>query len=374
LEKIQKIYDLTELKYPKGNTIILDSFTKCKSVLDKDKYKKVLVSVSGGADSDIMLDLVYRLDINNKCDYIWLDTGLEFGATKEQIDYLCEKYKIDIIRYKAPNNIIMATKKYGQPFLSKQASGMIEILQKMNFKFEDKSYEELCEEYLTEVNDEWQIEEMIEGGKRYVVVNDKYYVGTYGALKWWCNQYEGKMFNISSIRYLKEFMIENPPKFKISDRCCKEVKKHSSKNMIHDGNYDLLITGIRKAEHGIRSRSYKYCMVPGNKDRSYDIYMPLFWYTNSDKELYEIFYNISHSRCYTEYGYKRTGCVACPFAGAEGVNYQLKVIKTQEPNLYKAAKYVFAESYSYTKEYYKYVQKRKKEDSLKKKKCKRQII
>ena len=42
--------------------------------------------------------------------------------------------------------------------------------------------------------------------------------------------------------------------------------------------------------------------------------MPIFWYKDNDKQEFEKAFNITHSRCYTEYGFKRTGCVGCPYS------------------------------------------------------------
>ena len=71
------------------------------------------------------------------------------------------------------------------------------------------------------------------------------------------------------------------------------------------------IIGVRKAEGGVRAGSYKSCFDENGKSKcgSYDNYRPLFWYKNSDKEDYENHYGIIHSKCYTEYGLKRTGWV-----------------------------------------------------------------
>lgn len=43
--------------------------------------------------------------------------------------------------------------------------------------------------------------------------------------------------------------------------------------------------------------------------------MPIFWYKNKDRKIYEEAYGIVHSDCYTKYGFIRTGCAACLFAG-----------------------------------------------------------
>ena len=75
----------------------------------------------------------------------------------------------------------------------------------------------------------------------------------------------------------------------------------------------------------------------------------MFWYTDSDKKAYEEFYNIQHSRCYTEYGLKRTGCVGCPYNPK--VTEELEIIKKFEPNLYTAAVNIFGDSYEYTRKY-----------------------
>ena len=67
---------------------------------------------------------------------------------------------------------------------------------------------------------------------------------------------------------------------------------------------------------------YKNCF---DNNEDYDKYRPLFWYTNIDKEEYEKHYNIIHSKCYTEYGLKRTGCAGCPFG--RNFEFELEVIK-----------------------------------------------
>ena len=44
-------------------------------------YKKALCSISGGSDSDIVLDIVTKCDNNKIVDYVFFDTGLEYQAT-----------------------------------------------------------------------------------------------------------------------------------------------------------------------------------------------------------------------------------------------------------------------------------------------------
>jgi hypothetical protein len=56
-----------------------------------------------------------------------------------------------------------------------------------------------------------------------------------------------------------------------------------------------------------------------------------------------------HSKCYSEYGLKRTGCSGCPL----GRNFEeeLLAIEKYEPKFFKAAIGVFSESYDYTRKY-----------------------
>ena len=319
--ELKKAGSLDELlsDCPKNQTIG-DNLVRAWSKVNSPKYKKILCSISGGSDSDVMLDIVWRCDKDNKVDYIWFDTGLEYQATKDHIKYLESKYHIEIISYKPKKAIPTCCKEYGQPFISKHVSEVIYRLQQRGFKWEDKPYEELLKEY----------------------------PGAMGYIKWWCNVYQPEIsqWNIRRNKYLKEFLIQNPPNFKISSKCCKYAKKDVSKNVIKDGGYDLAILGIRKYEGGIRAAKYKSCF---DELDGYDVYRPLFWYTNQDKAEYEESYHIVHSKCYTEYGFTRTGCACCPYG--KDFDSELEVIKEYEPKLYKAANNIFGDSYEYTRKY-----------------------
>ena len=179
------------------NQIIGDNLVRAWSKINSPKYKKIVCSISGGSDSDVMLDIVWRCDKDNKVEYVWFDTGLEYQATKDHLKYLENKYGIKIIPYKAIKPIPTTCRQYGQPFLSKHVSEMIRRLQRYNFKFEDKCFEELYKEYPK----------------------------CKSALEWWCNLKKSPAFNIKQNKWLKEFLIESPPTFAISNLCCKYAKK-----------------------------------------------------------------------------------------------------------------------------------------------------
>lgn len=313
------------------NEEILKSFIKGYSIINRPQYKNIVCSISGGSDSDIMLDIIYRVDEHKKVTYVWFDTGLEYQATKDHLKYLEDKYGITIEKEKAVKPIPACAKEYGQPFLSKFVSEMIGRLQRHGFNFKDEPYESLIKKYphcLT-------------------------------GIKWWCNrqadnlpQNGGKSkFNIEYNKHLKEFLIENPPTFQISNKCCDYTKKKAAHNCIKKYDCDLMITGIRKAEGGIRSSIYKNCYTSGGDN--VDTYRPLFWFKKQDKEEYKKAFGVEYSACYEEYGFTRTGCVCCPY-GRE-LEYELLKTSEHEPQMHKAVQSVFGDSYEYTKRYKQFV-------------------
>ena len=150
------------------NSVIGDNLIRAWSIINNDKYNSILCSISGGSDSDDMLDIVWRCDKDNKVTYVWFDTGLEYQATKDHLKYLEQKYNIKIKSYRAIKPIPVSCKQYGQPFISKQVSDYISRLQKHNFRWEDKSFEKLYKEYPQ----------------------------CKTALQWWCNEKQSDAFNI----------------------------------------------------------------------------------------------------------------------------------------------------------------------------------
>lgn len=312
----------------KGNLTIVDALTKADSVINHSDYKNIVVSVSGGADSDIMLDLVERIrDTDTKITYLWFNTGMEYQATKDHLIELEEKYGIEIVRTHPKKPVPLGVREYGLPFLSKHVSQMIAYLQKNNFDWSDEPYEVLAVKYPRCTD----------------------------ALKWWTNYRDirdGKdsWFSIARHKGLKEFIMQSPPAFRISDKCCKGAKK----SVAHDWNVvhgvDLELVGIRKAEGGIRKANYKTCISLDTK-AGYTVYRPLFWFKQADKDAYKELFGVTYSKCYTDYGFKRTGCACCPFGGKD-VEKELAAIKEHEPRLYKACINVFGESYEYTRKYY----------------------
>lgn len=146
----QKASSIEELiKDCPKNQVILDNLIRAWAIINSPKYKKILCSISGGSDSDIMLDIVWRCDKYNKVDYVWFDTGLEYQATKDHLEYLERKYDIKFIRKKAIKPIPIACKEHGKPFISKNISEFIQRLQRHNFQWEDESFDVLIKNILS---------------------------------------------------------------------------------------------------------------------------------------------------------------------------------------------------------------------------------
>lgn len=301
---------------------IFDGLVKSNQIINNPQYRNIMCSISGGSDSDIVLDICTKLDVDHKIQYVWFDTGIEYQATKDHLKFLEEKYGIEIIREKAIKPIPYSARKNGQPFVNKLASDYISRLQSHNFQWEDEPFEILYAKYPK----------------------------CKAALKWWCNAWddEGKSrFGISNNRWLKEFMIQNPPTFNISAICCKYAKKDVAKKFVKEHSIDLSIMGIRKAEGGVRATAYKTCYSVN--ETGVDYHRPIFFYSDETKRVYEQHFGINHSRCYTEYGLKRTGCVGCPMNMT--VSKEVEIVSEHEPKLYGAINKIFADTYEYTRKY-----------------------
>lgn len=317
------------LKSCPNNIVIFDSFVKTDATIPN--YKKVLVAVSGGSDSDIVVDLFTKLFSPNDIEWVWYDTGIEYQATKDHLTFLENKYNIQIKRVKAIKPIPVSCKEYGQPFINKYVSEMIYRLQKHNFKFEDKPFDELL----------------------------AIYPHCKVALLWWCNlNGEGSSFNINHNKGLKEFLVKNPPEFKISNMCCQYAKKKVAHKYASNNNIDLNVVGVRRSEGGIRSVAYTTCLSNGSVSE----YRPIFWYRNADKQEYNAHYQVVNSICYSGYGMSRTGCAGCPFA--KDFEEELKIIQEHEPKLYQAVINIFGDSYEYSRKYKEYIKQNSKSNRI----------
>lgn len=308
-----------------GSEVITDAIQKCLSVVNDPKYKKILCSVSLGSDSDCMLDLVTRCSERNNVDYVFINTGFELDCTLHHKHFLESRYGIEIKEYKTKTPVPLAIKQKGIPFLSKTTSEFLGRLQNHEFDFTNdgwKSYDELILKYPK----------------------------CKSALAWWTNSNQSIAFCINYHSWLKEFIISNPPSFKISNRCCDIVKKRSAHSLLEEGNYDCDLVGLRRSEGGARQLRYKNCF--DSKENAADVYRPLWWMDDSVKAEYEQKFKIIHSDAYGVYGFKRTGCTSCSFG--RDFEFELEAVKKYEPKKYPACLNIYGPAYEYTRAYHKY--------------------
>lgn len=322
----QRLLELCTAFY--GETVIQDALCKLDENLSNNRV--VAVSLSGGSDSDVMLDMIEALEPRKNypraaVHYVWFDTGLEYAATKRHLDALEAKYGITIERRKAKVPVPLGCKTCGLPFLSKRISGYISRLQAHGFDFSrwgNESFDFLM----------------------------RLYPDCKAALRWWCNEWgEGSQINISANRLLKEFIIANPPTCRISDGCCKGAKKDVAHDYIREIGADLNIVGVRQAEGGARATVYSSCFSEPSRPGEAAQFRPLFYLTDADKRVYCERRGVAHSDLYEKYGFCRTGCACCPFGSR--FEQELRVAEWIDPGLAAAAKTIFGPAYEYTRAY-----------------------
>lgn len=312
------------------NLAIMDALGKCYQQVQN--HEKIQVSISGGADSDIVMDMVIKCGGAEKAHFVFFNTGLEYEATKKQLRDLEARYGVQIEQVPPVIPIPKCVRDYGVPFWSKRASEMIMRLQKHGFQWEDEPLEVLLEKY----------------------------PNCRSALRWWCNDYtkdngDPSSLNIEWAPWLKEFMIENPPTFNISAKCCHYAKKEPARKYAKQGDFDMEVIGVRKAEGGTRATGIHTCFTPHTAGP--DKYRPLFWFADADKAEYDAHYGLEHSDCYKVWGMTRTGCAGCPFG--KDFEKELELAAKYEPKFYKAMLKVFGQSYEYTRKYLAYREKMK---------------
>lgn len=321
------------------------------------QHPNAICSYSGGSDSDILLDLLETAREMFKLppiDYVFFNTGLEMKATKDHRKEVENKYGISIREVKPKKNIVLSTREYGIPFVSKIMSSAMETVQKKNLPFSIK------EEY----------DEATDKAKKRQELRERYPNAEQGINFLCCCNGAGEprpniQLVINSSPYMYDFMKENPPQFKISARCCDYCKKNPAHAVQKD--YEMVITGERRDEGGMRS-------VPRAADANGTMcfheessgqfrFKPLYYVSDLDKSYWKAFHNIRYSDAYEVYGMKRTGCCGC------SISYRavedLKLIEPYEPNVVKAAWNIFGKSYDYREQYKQYVADRRKVERYK---------
>lgn len=318
-------------------------FQTIQSIIAKHltEHPNAICSYSGGADSDIMIDLIERtrkLFNLPPIKYAFFNTGLEMQATKDHVKATAEKYGVEITEYRPKVNIIQATRQHGVPFVSKIMSMGLSEWQKKGVPLS------IADEYAAAEDKEAKRQELRERyPKCESVINFLCCCNSKGEPR------PNIQLVINSSRYMRDFIGECPPDFKISAKCCDYCKKQLAHGV--QKGYDMIITGERRDEGGMRSVPRKdntaLCFTE-NSDGQYR-FRPLYYVSDADKAWYKDYYGIRYSDAYEVYGLTRTGCCGCPIS-YKAVD-DLEKIRPYEPQVVKAAWNIFGKSYEYRQKY-----------------------
>lgn len=320
------------------------------------QHPNAICSYSGGADSDILIDVIERTRTTfdlPPIKYVFFNTGLEMEATKRHVKETGKKYGIEIEEVRPKINIVKATREHGVPFVSKIMSAGLEGWQKKGIPLS------IADEYAQAEDKAAKRQELKERYPRCETTINFICC---------CNSKGEPRPNIQLVinanKYMLDFIKECPPDFPISAKCCDYCKKQPA-HRVQKG-YEMIITGERRDEGGMRSvpRSEQWnetntmCFAE-TSDGKYR-FRPLYYVTDKDKAWYKDYYGITYSDAYEVYGLTRTGCCGCPIS-YKAVD-DLEKIRPYEPNVVKAAWNIFGKSYEYRQKYVAYKEQRKVED------------
>ena len=328
------------------------------------QHPNAICSYSGGADSDILIDVIERArNIFGlpPVKYVFFNTGLEMKATKDHVKATAEKYGVEIETVRPKTNIVMASRKYGIPFVSKIMSAGLSEWQKKDVPLS------VAQEYDQAEDKEAKRAELKERyPKCESVLNFLCCCNSKGEPR------PNIQLVINSSKYMRDFIGEYPPDFKISADCCTYCKKNVA-HQIQKG-FDMVITGERRDEGGMRSVPRKdntsLCFTETSSGQ-YRL-RPLYYVSDADKAWYKAYYGLRYSDAYEVYGLTRTGCCGCPISYKAIAD--LELIRPYEPNLVKAAWNIFGKSYEYRQKYNAYKAERMAREKAEQKKAEQEAM
>jgi len=239
---------------------------------------QVYVSFSGGKDSTVLLNIVR--EIYPDVEAVFSDTGLEFPEIREFVK------SIDNVKWLKPDmNFKDVIKKHGYPVIGKEVSNCVE------------------------------------GARKGQVYRINRFNGT-------LKNKDGRKSRYDTSKYA--YLLDAP--FKISDKCCNEMKKKPFKRYEKEtGNKPIV--GTMAEESQLREQSW---LKTGCNafDAKRPMSTPISFWTEGDIWEYIKQKNIPYSKIYNM-GYKRTGCVFCAFgAHLEKYPNRFQLLEKTHPKLH----------------------------------------
>ena len=266
------------------NEILLkDILGKIKKVISEYGEDKFYVSFSGGKDSTILSWLIDEALPDNNIPRVYADTGIELEMIRQFVlNKKTKDKRIEILKPVTP--IKKMLEKEGYPFKSKMHSGILDKYQR--------------------------------NGKITGVLQ---YLGERPDKKPWSSQ--------NSCPQKLKYQFSEDFKIRVSENCCKYLKKNPIKKYSKENKKLYAIVGIMKAEGGQRKNAT--CMVI-KKDKL-ESFHPLVNATKEWEDWLIEKYNIEICDIYKEpYNFTRTGCKGCPFA--KDLEKELDILEKYFPN------------------------------------------
>lgn len=265
---------------------------------------KTYISFSGGKDSTVLLALaklceeVYTIPVGG-IPAVFSNTGIELGVTVDFVQWVKNSgwySNVQIIR--PDHSFDWCVKTYGKPLKSKVRS-----------------------EYLHR----WKT------GMRTENTTSSLIYGVSG---------KGKTAKKSRLADKDMHMVSDEFPILASPMCCTVLKKKPFKKYAKENGMLGTIYGLRISEGGAREMTIRKNQEAGGKICTFYTKgqikkAPIVDWSNEEVDAFIKKYNVPLSDAYTKYGFRRTGCMACPFS--LGVHNDLKYLYNHEPNRYKAA-------------------------------------
>lgn len=267
---------------------------------------KCYVSFSGGKDSTVILAIIKMCeDIytipKDSIPAVFANTGIEMGVTVDFVKWVKENWytKLEIVRPEKSFDWVLKNK--GKPIKSKVRA-------------------EFLHRYHSGNHSDSVMQNLV-----------------YGITRSGFPAQKTKLADKDMHMLHDDFPIHASP------ACCDYLKKKPFKAYSKQHGAKGYAVGIRASEGGARAMNAKSrAMKNGEQQKpcttisgGYIKKAPIIDWDEETVNAFVEKYNVPLSRAYTEFGFQRTGCMACPFA--PDVDANLKYLCYHEPNRYKAA-------------------------------------
>ena len=260
-----------------------------------DLENNAYISFSGGKDSTI---LHYLFDIaipNNKIPRVFINTGIEYADIVNFVKELSFNDDRFVI-IKPSQSIKKVLEEYGYPFKSKGHSKLVSLYQNGSR------------------NSQWLLN---------YLSDDK------NATKYQCPK-------VLKYQFTSDF------KMKITDNCCRKLKKEPVAKWEKENNKTIAITGVRKEEGGQRSNITGCILI--DKQEKLKKFHPLLVVSEEWENWFIEKYKIKLCRLYyPPFKFKRTGCKGCPYS--LNLQEQLNIMEQCLPAEKKACEIIWKPIY-----------------------------